>query len=562
MSDHMMILRGLLHGSGSGPRERALALRAATERRVSARAAADSAQELDALVDTALLHASSGDLVAAYRSGWTAADLAQHVGMWSTEGHMHHLLATIELSAGLLVEAYETAERAFDLFSLDAAEAEAAACLHTKAVVAGRMGDTDQAIEVAEQCRATLEVVGRPDMVAIVLGSLADLLCADRAYDEAIIHGRRAEALAIDHVPGALPRISAGLGEALSLVGRWQEAAPEFDTARQVIRDRLVDANDELLVELTLAAADVTMIEGRAALGRGRYAQAVRLLDEAAAQMGVRIDLTRELAVLELVAEARKKAGDLAGALDARERCDVLFRRVNQRQVEMQRTLIRISEQAENSGSVFQTRVPGVERRAQGREEFAAFQELAVLVDARSGGNVDLDIVGDLAGEVARALLCSDEWAEQLRVAARLHDIGKIAIPDSVLDKSGPLTVEEFETVKGHASVGHRILASNSSPMFQMAAEVAQSHHEWWDGGGYPLGLSGEAIPLSGRIVAVADVYEALRTARSYKRAWEIDEAVSFIQSGSGAQFDPAVVDAFVSVIEAGKAGRCLPGSC
>ena len=104
----------------------------------------------------------------------------------------------------------------------------------------------------------------------------------------------------------------------------------------------------------------------------------------------------------------------------------------------------------------------------------------------------------------------SPEWCELLRMAARLHDIGKVAVPDSVLFKTGPLTVEEYEMMKSHTSMGHRILSGNSAPLFQMAAEVAQSHHEWWDGSGYPLGISHQSIALSGRIVAVADVYDAL----------------------------------------------------
>jgi HD-GYP domain-containing protein (c-di-GMP phosphodiesterase class II) len=124
-------------------------------------------------------------------------------------------------------------------------------------------------------------------------------------------------------------------------------------------------------------------------------------------------------------------------------------------------------------------------------------------------------------------------------------------VPDSVLRKTGPLTVEEYEMMKAHTSMGHRILAGNSAPMFQMAAEIAQSHHEWWDGSGYPLGIARSSIPVAGRIVAVADVYDALCSKRPYKRAWGRGESARFVISGRNAQFDGEIVEAFVAVLTA-----------
>ena len=105
--------------------------------------------------------------------------------------------------------------------------------------------------------------------------------------------------------------------------------------------------------------------------------------------------------------------------------------------------------------------------------------------------------------------------------------------------------------MKSHTSMGHRILAGNSAPLFQMAAEIAQSHHEWWDGSGYPLGISQSSIALSGRIVSIADVYDALCSKRPYKRAWVPDEAARFVVSGRNGQFDPDVVAAFIAVLTA-----------
>ena len=129
--------------------------------------------------------------------------------------------------------------------------------------------------------------------------------------------------------------------------------------------------------------------------------------------------------------------------------------------------------------------------------------------------------------------------------AAPLHDIGKIAIPDSILLKPDKLTAEEREIIKSHTLIGARILAGSQSELLRVASEIALTHHERWDGNGYPNGLAGAAIPLVGRLVAVADVFDALAHQRPYKHAWPINEAAAEISSQSGRQFDPAVVEVF-----------------
>ncbi len=131
--------------------------------------------------------------------------------------------------------------------------------------------------------------------------------------------------------------------------------------------------------------------------------------------------------------------------------------------------------------------------------------------------------------------------------AAPTHDIGKVGIPDSILLKPGKLTPIEWDVMKQHAAIGHEILPGSKSPLLLAAAEIAVSHHEKFDGSGYPYGLKGEAIPLFGRIVAVADVFDALTSSRPYKEAWPIDKAVAFLREGAGAHFDPQCVDVFLS---------------
>ncbi len=153
--------------------------------------------------------------------------------------------------------------------------------------------------------------------------------------------------------------------------------------------------------------------------------------------------------------------------------------------------------------------------------------------------------VGELAARLARHLGRDDRTVWLVRHAAPLHDLGKIAIPDTVLLKPGKLTSEEFEVVKTHAVLGARVLAGGESDLLQTAERVARSHHERWDGSGYPDALAGDAIPLEARLVHVADVFDVLVHERPYKESWTVEAAAEEIRGGAGTQFDPQVVEAF-----------------
>ena len=134
--------------------------------------------------------------------------------------------------------------------------------------------------------------------------------------------------------------------------------------------------------------------------------------------------------------------------------------------------------------------------------------------------------------------------------ASPLHDVGKLGTPDAILLKPGKLTSEEYEVMKDHTTIGARILSGSSSPLLQLAERIAISHHEKWNGTGYPAGLKGEEIPLVGRIVALADVFDALASKRVYKDAFPMERVLEIIHNDSGTHFDPTVVDAL---------DRCLP---
>jgi len=146
---------------------------------------------------------------------------------------------------------------------------------------------------------------------------------------------------------------------------------------------------------------------------------------------------------------------------------------------------------------------------------------------------------------IANKLGLSVEQQNLLLEAAPMHDIGKVGIPDSILLKPGKLTDEEFSFMKHHAIIGYELLNTSRSPLLKVAAEIAYTHHEKFNGSGYPRGLSGNNIALFGRIVAVADVFDALTSERPYKKAWDVEQASQFLRDGSGIHFDPSCVVAF-----------------
>jgi PAS domain S-box-containing protein len=176
-------------------------------------------------------------------------------------------------------------------------------------------------------------------------------------------------------------------------------------------------------------------------------------------------------------------------------------------------------------------------------------KQLAIAAEYRDDETYQhTERVGHIAARLALGLGLPAGQVTLLRHAGPLHDVGKLAIPDCILLKRGRLTADEFDVMKTHAELGARLLSSGSSRVLQTAAVIAATHHERWDGTGYPKGLVGEAIPLVGRIVAVADVFDALTHDRPYKSAWSVQRACAEVERSAGSHFDPRVVAAFVAM--------------
>lgn len=531
------------------------ARRLVLDARVIARAAGLARVEADAIYQLAALAHQAGRTDEAFGLAVEVVESAGPDDCTLTLAWSLHLIAVVYYQTNNHTGALEHALRALQVYRATDHFVDEGRILHTVAAVYQAMGDHDRATATYEAALAANEPFGRPDVDAMVLGNLARLSGRRGDHAEAIRLGRRAVELAEEHADHLLGSLLADMAEAHAGLDDGETAAACFDDARAHWTARLA-AGGELSPSEQLG---VMLAEGRVALRSGELGGAVSTLSAAldlAERTGHR---DRELEILDLLATAHKRAGNHVEALDHRERHFALHREIFNDTADLRMRTVQVAhdnETARHLAEITRLQTSGLvagyaaEHADVDAYHLEAFERLASLAEFRGGNTTrHTEAVGDLAAEIGHAIGQLPQWCERLRLAARLHDIGKVAVADAVLLKPGPLTMDEFDEVKQHTVLGRRLLSGVSTELFSMAAEVAWSHHEWWDGTGYPNGLGGVSIPLSGRIVAIADVYDSLASRRIYKREWNLPEAVRFVISGSGTQFQPELVGAFVAVM-------------
>ncbi len=346
-----------------------------------------------------------------------------------------------------------------------------------------------------------------------------------------------------------------GLGDILARRGQLKGAAKAHAEAVQIAQE-IEDLEGEL---------DALLHLGQVQAQLGEQAAALASL-ERALQLAEKADHKKAVSEAHLaLSQAHKRAGDFGQALAHHEQYHQqekgLFNEEGDkktRELSAQFDVERARHEAEvqklwrEAADVAREQA---EAQVRERTEELERSQLEVVTRLAVAAEYRDDTTGEhtwRVGQVSALIACElglpEEEVEVIRVAARLHDVGKIGIPDAVLLKPGKFTPEEYAHMQTHAALGARMLSGGQTRLLRAAEEIALSHHERWDGGGYPKRLVGETIPLSGRIVAVADVFDALTQARPYKAAWSAGEALAELHRQAGAHFDPRVVEAAARV--------------
>ncbi|CAN5484427.1 hypothetical protein BH10ACT2_BH10ACT2_27840 [soil metagenome] len=523
--------------------------------RVIARSQGDQAGESEALYRLAELSYASGLNNEALAVALEARDLAHHCGAAISEVSALNLIGAVQYHAANFSEALTSANAALDLYRSTGEHASEGLLLNSLAVIQHSLRDTDRAIVTYEAALMANKGQDRPDLDAVTLANMAKVR-ADRHEDLlAVSLGESALDLAQQHAPEFVPEILARLAMAYVALAALDRATSCLDDADGVLSDR----TDR---RLALSPGSIVTV----CIARGELHVAQNLQDEALREWGVALELAQQANMTEVALKLRlklatlcKEMGDFKQALVHQEARYELNEQMFDRGSDLRITTLQVQHDTESTrqqAEILRLRTTNIEPMLQARleeVEVASVEALLRVAAAAEGANDDSIAhpmrVGDLAARIAERLFEDADFVSRLRVATRLHDIGKVAVADEILAKAGPLSSAEFDIVKTHTLRGFEILSGNESKLGAMAAEIALSHHERWDGGGYPEGRAGEAIPVSARIVHVADVYDALLSARVYKQPWAQQDAINYIVAGSGTRFEPRVVNAFVELI-------------
>ncbi len=523
--------------------------------RVMARSRHDEHGEAEALYRLAELSYASGLNNEAFAVALEARDLAHQCGAAKSEVSALNLIAAVQYQAANFSEALSSALAALELYRSTNERSSEGLLLNSLAVIQHSLRDTDRAIVTYEAALMANKGQDRPDLDAITLANMAKVRADRNEHLLAVSLGESALDLAKLHSPEFVPEILARLAIAYVSLSALDRATSCLDDADGILRDR---------TGRRVALSPGSVVTVRTARGDLYVAQHLR--DHALREWSDALELATQASMTEVALTLREKLANLCKemgrfehALAHQEARYALNEEMFSRGTDLRIRTLQIQHDtaaARQQSEILRLRTTDLEllvvQRTDQMELFLveSLLRVAVLAECRDADARAHPVrVGDLAAELAAELGETSECVGRLRIAARLHDIGKVAVPDAVLLKPGALTAAEFAIIKTHTTLGAEMLKGSPSPLVQLAAELALSHHERWDGSGYPHGRAGEQIPLGARIVAVADVYDALISARVYKHAWPSVDAVNYVIAGRGTQFEPRVVDAFVALM-------------
>jgi HD-GYP domain-containing protein (c-di-GMP phosphodiesterase class II) len=560
----------------------------------------DKNGELDTLLELNRVYRAVGDIALAGDCLNQALELSRNTLRQDAEAEVLNGFAAVSHTLGGATEALNYLLKSLEIRrSIGDLKGEID-CLNNLGVLRTHAGNYVGAIEVLSECYKLIQIhLHEPEIEGRCLNNIGNVYQDQGQYDAALIQFQSVLQIA---QAANLPQLESialtNLAETHLLMGSFSEAlllydevfvtaqmsgysVTEIDALEGIARVHINLGQPRKALNAIARALEISRNSG------DRHREILLLLDLAKTQNSLgdihqAIDAAREAIGLAINASAKKlhhdaqgqlsvlleSAGDVAGAFNHYKIAHQLERELFNE--ESDRRLQGLSarfdlERARAEAETYRERTLEIEQINKTLEhkvkertldleqaQIETVTRLALAAEYRDDNTGQHTYrVGNSAALLAQALGLPEAEVQALRIAARLHDVGKIGISDLILLKPGKLTPNEYELIKDHTIIGAQILSGGKSPILKLAEQIAMTHHERWDGNGYPNKLAGDEIPLVGRIVAVADVYDALTTERPYKRAWTHEESITELEAQSGKMFDPKIIELVRTVFAA-----------
>jgi putative two-component system response regulator len=523
--------------------------------RVLARAEHDRGIETDVIMRIAAVTLDGGRVEEAFAVALEARDLARSSEYPSGEVDALRFAGRLLYDVGDFSGAADRLVRALEVYQSAGLRGEEPEILWEIARAQLGLGSFDRALVTLESSRSATQGMDRIGDELRAVRAMAEVHAQRNEHFLAVGLADQAVALANEHAPSHVGALHIRLAESYRMLADDNAAESHLRAAYAAAASQPEDI--DLRISLMLA-------ECRWRIGRGDLESAATLAQSAAdsataaQRADAFIDALAERLAVERAAHRHADALVTADLL----RSEQLSRLRQQAELRLRlATVAHDTDITRHQAEVVRMRTTDLEAIVSTRTSLHEHFSLRVLLaltergDHLAGRQHSMR-VGDLAAAIARDLGEPEEWCAMLRVAAQVHDVGKALVPDSLVSKPDTLTPDEMDLMRQHASLGADLLDDAPSPMLQLAAVIARHHHERWDGDGYPAGLERAHIPFAARIVAVADVFDAMTTPRADRPAHSVQSAVASILADAGRHFDPRVVEAFSRVI-----GRIQPGS-